>query len=150
MGKNITIYLAGVMEAYAGTNKAKEWRDEAKEFFSKYCEDVNVVSPVDYYAYGDNLHKTDNEIFRFDLFKVKQSDVLLVNLNDIRKSIGTCIEIYEAHKSGTPVIGFLSEELPIEDMIKLIHPWVYCCVDRIETGKDSIKSAMLYIRNYYQ
>ena len=45
--------------------------------------------------------------------------VILVNLNDIRKSIGTCIEVYEAYKKDIPVIGFLNDELPIEAMIDL-------------------------------
>lgn len=81
--------------------------------------------------------------------KVKNSDVILVNLNNIRRSIGTCIEIYEAFRSDIPVIGFIDEELPIEAMIDLIHPWIYYCVDRIETGKGSMLSACQYIKEYY-
>lgn len=73
----------------------------------------------------------------------------MVNLNDIRKSIGTCIEVYEAYKNNIPVVGFLDDELPIEEMIKLIHPWIYCCVDRIETGKYSLNKAINYIIDYY-
>ena len=102
-----------------------------------------------YYQYGKNYHKTDKEVFRFDLRKVSNSDIVLVNLNDIRKSIGTCIEVYEAYKNNIPVVGFLNDELPVEEMIKLIHPWIYCCVDRIETGKESLSKAINYIIDYY-
>ena len=143
------IYTAGAMEAYANTNKAEEWRDDVKDFFSKYSDNFKVINPTDFYKYGQNYHKSDNEVFRFDLRKVKNSDVILVNLNDIRKSIGSCIEVYEAHKSDIPVIGFLDEELPVEAIINLIRPWIYCCVDRIETGKDSMDRACRYIKEYY-
>lgn len=143
------IYTAGAMEAYANTDKAEEWRNDVKEFFEKCADNIKVVNPTDYYAYGKNYHKSNVEVFRFDLRKVKSSDIVLVNLNDIRNSIGTCIEVYEAHKSDIPVIGFLDEEISEEKMIKLIHPWIYCCVDRIETGKDSMKKACKYIKEYY-
>ncbi len=136
------------MEAYYGTNKAENWRKYVKEYFEKYCDNIKVISPTDYYAYGKNYHKSDKEVFRFDLHKVRTSDVVLVNLNDIRKSIGTCIEVYEAYKSDIPVIGFLDDELSLDETIKLIHPWIYCCVDRIETGEDSMIRACNYIRVY--
>jgi len=137
------------METYAGTNKAEEWRKYVRNFFETYSDDYEIINPTDYYQYGKNYHKTDSEVFRFDLHKVRTSDVVLINLNDIRKSIGSCIEIYEAYKSDIPVIGFLDDELPINEMIRLIHPWIYCCVDRIETGEDSMVRACNYIMEYY-
>lgn len=137
------------METYAGTNKAEEWRIHVKDFFEKNNDDYKVINPTDYYQYGKNYHKTDKEVFRFDLRKVSNSDIVLVDLNDIRKSIGTCIEVYEAYKNNIPVVGFLNDELPVEEMIKLIHPWIYCCVDRIETGKESLNKAINYIIDYY-
>lgn len=137
------------MEIYKNTNKAEKWRNDVKDFFGKYSNNFRIINPVDYYAYDQNNHKTDIEVFKFDLRKVKISDVILVNLNNIRKSIGTCIEVYEAYKSDIPVIGFLDEELPVEEMIELIHPWIYCCVDRIETGKDCMNKACHYIKEYY-
>lgn len=137
------------MEAYANSNKAEKWRNDVKEYFDKHIDSFKVINPTEYYTYGKDYHKTDAEVFRFDLRKVKSSDVVLVNLNDIRRSIGSCIEVYEAHKSDIPVIGFLYEELPVEAMINLIHPWIYCCVDRIEIGKDSMIKACEYIKEYY-
>ncbi len=143
------IYTAGAMEAYANTDKAEKWRNGVKEFFNKYSDNFKIINPTDYYSYGNNYHKSDIEVFKFDLRKVKNSDIVLVNLDDIRKSIGTCIEVYEAYKNDIPVIGFLDEELPIEAMIDLIHPWIYCCIDRIETGKNSMLNACQYIKEYY-
>lgn len=137
------------MEAYYGTNKAEKWRKEASEYFEKYTDDFKTINPTDFYQYGENYHKTDKEIFRFDLRNVSHSDIVLVNLNDIRKSIGSCIEIYEAYKNDIPVIGFLDKKLPVEKMKELIHPWIYCCVDRIETGERSMIDACDYINSYY-
>lgn len=70
-----------------------------------------------------------------------------MNLNDIRKSIGTCIEVYEAYKSDIPVIGFLDEELPVEAMVNLIHPWIYCCIDR---NVYDYKTINKYVPFYYE
>lgn len=138
------------METYAGTNKAEEWRIHVKDFFEKNNDDYKVINPTDYYQYGKNYHKTDKEVFRFDIRKVSHSDIILVNLKDIRKSIGSCIEIYEAYKNNIPVIGFLDDELSVEEIVQLIHPWIYCCVDRIETGKNSLDKAIKYIMDYYR
>lgn len=146
----IKVYLAGAMETYHNTDKAEKWRKDVKEYFDKYSSDIKTIDPTKYYTYGKNYHKTDREVFRFDLHKVRTSDLILVNLNDIRKSIGTCIEVYEAHRNDIPVIGFLDDELPVDKMIQLIHPWVYCCVDRIETGTDSMERACGYIIDYYE
>lgn len=146
----IKVYLAGAMEAYHNTDKAEKWRKNVKEYFDKYSSDIKTIDPTKYYVCGKNYHKTDREVFRFDLHKVRTSDLILVNLNDIRKSIGTCIEVYEAHKNDIPVIGFLDNELVLDKMIKLIHPWIYCCVDRIETGTDSMERACGYIIDYYE
>ena len=137
------------METYYGTNKAEEWRKYVKEVFDRYSDNYKIINPTDYYQYGRNYHKTDKEVFRFDLRKVDNSDIVLVNLNDIRKSIGTCIEVYEAYKNSIPIIGFLDDELTVEEMIKQIHPWIYCCVDRIETGENSLNKAINYIIDYY-
>ena len=146
--KETIIYLSGAMEAYEGTNKAKEWRDRVKEFFGVHCTGVRVISPVDYYCYNSSFHKNELEVFKFDIRKTKEADVILVNLNDIRKSIGSVIEMYEAYKNGSTIIGFLNDEPDSVALINQIHPWVYCMCDRIETGKDSMERAMCYIKDF--
>ena len=142
------IYLAGAMEIYEGTNKAEEWRNNVKNYFKNDCR-VHIISPVDFYNYGSNDHKTDREVFKFDLRLVEQSDILLVNLNDIRESIGTCIECYEAYKKNIPVIGFIDDVFDERDLPDIIHPWIFCCCDRIEIGKDSMNKTLEYIGDFY-
>ena len=143
------VYLSGAMEAYAGTTKAEDWRRYCKNYFRNYIQDFEIFSPTDHYQYGANYQKSEREVFNYDLYHTKKSDIVLVNLNDVRKSIGTCIEVYEAHKSGIPVIGFMDDELPIDEMIQKIHPWIYCCVDRVETGDGSMDRALNYIIEFY-
>lgn len=140
------------MEAYGSESKeAERWRNEAKEYFSRYALNFECISPVDYYRYGSHLHKTDTEVFRFDLRKVKEADIILVNLHNIRKSLGTNDEILYAYLNGKPVIGFIEteNELNGEEIIELIHPWKYIQIDRIETGRDAMLKAMEYIKDYY-
>lgn len=145
----LKVYLSGAMEAYDGTEKAKEWREYCKSFLVNCDGSFAVFSPTDHYQYGINYHKNNHEIFRYDLYQTRTSDIVLVNLNDVRKSIGTCMELYEAHKSGIPVVGFIDDDISGEELIQKIHPWVYCCVDRIETGEDGLYKALDYIIEFY-
>lgn len=147
------IYLAGAMEAYENTNEAKEWRDKVVEYFKNYSDDFECVSPVEYYSYSDNCSKRSSEIMRFDLRKVRETNILLVNLKDIRKSVGTCDEIFYAYMKGNPIIGFIetsdnafAERNYLENYV---HPWKYEQIDRIEVGQDALFDACEYIKNFY-
>lgn len=150
MSNKIKIFLSGAMQAYEGTNKAKEWRETAKNIFS-YSDNVECISPPDYYDYGKNYHKRESEVMRFDLRKIKECDVVLVNLDNIRNSLGTSDEILYAYLNGKPIIGFLEteEKLSEQEIAEKIHTWKYEQIDRIETGKHALFTACSYIRNYY-
>ena len=144
------VYLAGAMECYGISNKAKEWRDYAKEFFEKYSN-FRAISPTDFYEYGKKYHTNENEVFKFDLHKIKESSVVLVNLANLRKSVGTCDEIMYAYMNNIPVVGFLDidRNLSTEEIIELVHPWKYLQINRIETGSKAMLNAMNYIMEYY-
>lgn len=137
------------METHAGTNYAKEWREECKKWFAENCENVKCISPVDYYNYGNNESKTGLEIMRFDLNKVKNSDLILVDMNCLRKTIGTNDEIFYAYMLGKPIIGFIDNEVNGMELENLIHPWKFWQTARIEVGQDAMKKAMLHIKDYY-
>lgn len=143
------VYLAGAMQCFGKDSyKAKEWRDKVKKYFEDCCECFEIISPTDYYEYGTKRHKTEREVMRFDLRKVKEADVILVNLDNIRDSLGTSDEILYAYINGKTIIGFLSHEVDDEyTIMNLIHPWKYEQIDRIETGKHSMEQAMEYIKN---
>lgn len=142
------IYLAGAMSCYFNTDKhdyPKKWREEAKEYVKKLYDDITLVLPTDFYQIGKNYHKSESEVMRFDLRMVRESDIVLVNLRDLHSSLGTSDEILYAFIRGNPVIGFIDDE----SEIKNIHPWKIEQIDRIETGKDSMKNAIDYIYRYY-
>lgn len=142
------IYTAGAMEIHEGTDIAREWRIQVEDYFER-DKIATIINPTRYYEYGKNYHKTDMEVFRFDLHKVRNADLILVNLADIRKSVGTCIEVYEAYRSGLPVIGFITDDIKGEELTRLIHPWIECCANRIETGEFALEEAMIHITKYY-
>lgn len=144
-----SVYLIGAMQIYGKkSEKAKTWRNKAKEYFSKYCLDFECVSPTDYYEYGSNYRKSEREVMRFDLRKVRESDVMLVNLRDIRQSIESCDEIFYAYMLGKPIIGFIEKDLTGDKLVDYVHGWKYEQIDRIETGENALEKACKYIKNY--
>ncbi len=136
------------MSCYFNTeqhNYPKQWREEVKEYVKKHYENITITSPTDFYEIGKNDHKSESEVMRFDIRMVREADVILVNLKDLYASLGTSDEIFYAFIKGKPIIGFGDNE---EDINKL-HPWKMEQIDRIETGKDSMKNALDYIYRYY-
>lgn len=147
------VYLAGAMGCYGeDVSKAKGWRDQAKKWFKETTDNFKCISPTDYYVYGKPFHKTEREVMNFDLRNVRNSDVVLVNLEDLDKSTGTSDEILLAHLCDIPVVGFLIPKTKVynsDEEVKKIHPWKFEQIDRIECGYDSMVKAMQYIKDYY-
>lgn len=116
-----------------------------RSMLKKLYDDITLVSPTDYFEIDKNYHKSESEVMRFDLRMVRESDIVLVNLRDLHNSLGTSDEILYAFIRGNTVIGFIDDE----SELKKIHPWKLEQIDRIETGKDSMKRAIDYIYKYY-
>lgn len=147
------IYLAGAMACYGSkSDEAKKWREKTKEYFFRWGESCRTISPVDYYSIGSDDFKNPSEVMRFDLRKVREADLVLVNLKDLDKSLGTSDEIFYAYMRGIPVIGFLEteDELSETEVQETVHPWKYEQIDRIETGEDAMAKAITYIIGYYE
>lgn len=143
-----SLYLAGAMSCYYNTDQhdyPKQWREDVEEYVKKMYDGITFVSPIDFYEIGRDYHKSESEVMRFDLRMVRECDIVLVNLKDLRTSLGTSDEILYAFISGKPIVGFLEDE----SEYKNIHPWKVEQIDRIETGKDAMKNAVDYIYRYY-
>lgn len=140
--KKPIIYLAGKMSNLS-VEEMTLWRNEFKfKFKDRYLnEDIsnpfNIVSPTDFYSFEEKKHKTEREIMDYDLFIVKHSALVVVNL-DYPNSLGTAIELYEANKHcGIPVIGFGTT---------INHSWIEECLNvKFETMDEAIK----YILEFY-
>jgi len=89
--------------------------------------------------------KPKKKLCGFEFNRIKQCDVVLVNLKDINISIGTSDELLFSYLNGIPIVGFCEES----DYIDLIHTWKIEQIDRIESGKDALQNALDYILNYY-
>ena len=147
------VYLAGAMACYGKDDTtAKDWRNQAKRWFKDQTDNFKVISPTDYYEYGNTFHQTEKEVMRFDLRKVKEADVVLVNLNDLSKSLGTSDEILFAYLNNIPIIGFLkpkvyvynsSEVYNVDEEIAQLHPWKREQLDRIECAHDGMVKALV-------
>lgn len=121
------------------------WRKNFKQKIIKVAKDANIkiriINPVDYYNFENKMHQTELEVMKFDLSRVKDSDLLVVNMHELNTSIGSIIEIFDAYTLGIPVLAFGSD-IEYENL----HPWIQCCITRHdETYEDTI----LYIRDFY-
>ena len=127
-------YLGGAMSGLT-FNEMNEWRVEAKE----QLEDrhIKAINPVVYYNFEMNPDEfTNHECISFDLTAVKHSDVILVNLE--HNSIGTAIELFQAHELHIPIVGF--------NYNNDTHPWIKELVD---VFCNNLNEAISYITTYY-
>ena len=138
--KEISIYLAGAMSGLT-FEESNEWRKYVKDIF--YDENFNgniikCINPNDYYNFQIIKHKSEHEVKEFDLYKLKHSDLVLVNLENINTSIGSAMELQVAHDTNIPIIAF-------GDVIN-VHPWI---ADTIWRTEDTLENACEYIVNYF-
>lgn len=130
---DLKIYLAGGMSdlPYEEQNKWRENIVNSLEYSrdgNRY--DCNICNPVKYYNFKNPRHETEKEVMRFDLHKVRNSDLIIVNFNE-PKSLGTMAEIAVAYEHSIPIIGLNTKE-------KNLHPWQVEMCDRVFTEVDTL------------
>jgi nucleoside 2-deoxyribosyltransferase len=101
---------------------------------------------VAYFDYDRNDHKTELEVLDFERRAVKKSDVMLVNLRNIEKSVGTICELAWAFEYDIPIVAFYESE---DEYELQLHPWIENMCDRIECGVGAMEKALRYVRDYY-
>lgn len=132
------IYLSGGMSNLS-LDEQLSWRIKfqhlADSFVSEYH--IECFIPPYYYNYEDRMPETEREAFEYDLYRVRHSDVVVVNFN-VPKSIGTAYEIAVARENRIPIVGIntTNEEL---------HPWL---VESCLKVFPSIESAAKYVEEY--
>lgn len=130
------IYLAGKLSGIP-LQEQKGWRD----YLKKQLEDTGnfkVLSPCDYYSYEKKEHKSEREIMNWELNYVKNSDIIIVNLDKADSSVGTIMELATAHNLGKPIIGY--------GKLEGHHPWIQEVIWRTE---DSLENVIYYISRYF-
>lgn len=155
--RDIYVYLAGC-EGWYHNNLSNncyciEWRKAVEEWCEKFSCNIKPINPCNYYDYKENNHKSESEVRRYDLHRVRNCDVVLVNLDHIKDSVGTMNEIFCANEHDIPVIGFYEfngESTSWADDKYKREPWIIDACHRIEDDEtSSLVDALVYIRDYY-
>ena len=123
-------------------NKSNLWRKYCEKSLCSYegwCK-VNVVNPNNYFGFNADIprYETQNEVMRLDLHKLRNSDLVIANFNDMY-SLGSMAEIAIAYDRGIPVIGLNINQ-------QELHPWQVCMCERIF---DDIDEMLDYIEDFY-
>ena len=104
---------------------------------------VKFIHPPLFYNFEKKLHNSEYEVMEFDLAKVRESDIVAVNLDGINSSVGSCFEIATANAVNNFgnkhifIIGIGDDES--------VHPWIKNSLSRCERD---IASAAEYISAY--
>lgn len=119
-----------------------KWRKNISEAIKTEGTDsekkASIFNPVNYYNFEINSHKSEKEIMEFDLYNLRNSNLVIVNFND-EKSIGTAMELMLAKEYNIPVIAFGAGD-------KQIHPWLTECCTRV---CDSMREVVDHIIQFY-
>ncbi len=145
MGK-FKIWLCGAMSGL-NLEEMDSWRVKAEMLFrelSTYTDYIQVINPIDYYNFElDPKTYEQKEVKEFDLYQVKNSNIILVNLNHINTSIGTAIELELASRIwNIPIVAFNEENMENCE----IHPWIELVINK---KCKSLEEAVEYINDYY-
>jgi len=114
------------------------WREQVTKLLKQQSDSIHTENPCHFYNFQmDENTYTDHEVKKFDLWLVRNCDLVLVNL-DFPNSIGTAIELHEAHDNwNKPVIGF---------GINKAHPWVELSLTK---KCKTMEEAIDYLMSYY-
>ena len=107
----------------------------ADSFVSEYH--IECFIPPYYYNYEDRMPETEREAFEYDLYRVRHSDVVVVNFN-VPKSIGTAYEVAVARENRIPIVG-------INITNAELHPWL---VESCLKIFPSLELAAKYVEEY--
>jgi len=124
------------------TNLSKEeangWRDKFEELFSEQYH-VNLFNPCHHWDV-DDPDVNNREAMNYDLFRLRGSDVYVLNFND-PSSLGSMAELSIAYELRIPVIGIC----PAVNIYKL-HPWQKMMCSHI---CEDVEEAARYLMDHY-
>lgn len=123
--ESVKIYLSGSMCGVSWEEQSK-WRQNVMDAINyQYEHDKKVCffNPVNFYNFKDKQQKSEREVMEFDLYNLRNSDIVIVNYNNVW-SIGTAMELILAKEMHKPVIGWNSSN-------EELHPWLVECTTRL-------------------
>lgn len=140
--ENVKIYLSGAMAGISWEEQT-EWRQRVKRAIkSRYYANEKKIAffdPTQFYNFKEKAHKSEKEIMEFDLYNLRNSDLVIVNFgNGGNKSIGTSMELMLAKELRIPVIAFGHNEET--------HPWMLETCSRV---CDDIDEVVSHVVDFY-
>lgn len=141
MTENLKMYLSGGMTDISLEEQTK-WRkqfcDAVKYGDYDYTKNPIFFDPTQKYSIFEKEHKSEREAFEYDLYNLRNSDLVVVNFNS-PKSLGTAMELILAKELGIPVIGLNKDN-------KELHPWLVECSTRI---CDNMRELVEHVTEFY-
>lgn len=142
----LNIFLSGGMSNIPEED-SKKWRrlfKQAKYKTTYYAEYYNYLNPTTLYKPSDPYDPVyEKEAMTYDLFCVKQADVIVVNFNSL-SSIGTAQEVMYAHTLNKPIVGMIEE-----DKYDQLHPWYKEeCIKIFKYKPDELEGTIKTIIEY--
>lgn len=137
------IYLSGGMSGLT-MEEQTEWRKYVIHFLQKESllrgskDRVSYYNPPEFFNFEEILHKTEREVFEYDITRLKESKLVIVNFNN-PNSLGTAMELIVAKEYGIPVIGLNVEK-------HNLHPWLIECCTRIFEDMDEM---LYYVADFH-
>lgn len=144
MMEKLNIYLCGGMGKFGKNEfyKSNDWRRYCKDVLENYeCNyKVKAINPNDYFNFKEEIpqYKSQREVMELDLHKLRNSDLVIVNFNDMY-SLGSMAELAIAYDKRIPIIG-----LDIDN--QELHPWQIEMCNRIFSDIDEMLD---YVEDYY-
>lgn len=144
MSKKIVTYLAGGMGKFGKDNfdEGNRWRVYCKTVLENYEGEysIDVVNPNDYFNFLEEppRYASQREIMEFDINKVRNSDLIIMNFNDMW-SLGSMAELAIAYERRIPVIG-------LNEKKQELHPWEIEMCTRIFNNIDEMLD---YVEDFY-
>ena len=139
--ESFKIYLSGSMMDSSWEEQTK-WRQQFQNAIRfgdyDYEKKVSFFDPTRYYNFKEKRYKSEKEIMEFDLYNLRNSNLVVVNFNN-QKSLGTMSELILAHELRIPVIGWNSSG-------EVLHPWLCECVTRM---CDDLRETVEHVVEFY-
>lgn len=141
--KKLNVYLSGATKYV--DDSFQNWRSDCIEIemYGLGCSGIytklNFINPIAYFNYTHNKPKTEKQCINLFMWLVDKSDILLLNLDDSDKSIGTGMEIEHAFCRGIPIIAFGKNP----------DTWYNWAEERATVIFDDLEDAVMYINDYY-
>ena len=140
MSNTVKIYMAGGMAGLT-LEQQMEWRDDIQYKILDEADGSHTpyfFQPPYYYQPNADYHRSELEAMRFDLDRLRHSDIMIVNFN-VPSSLGTMYEIAVAHEHRIPIIGLNENNADI-------HPWAFVSCTRVCESREELVE---HICNFY-